>query len=173
LIYGCSFAHWPDDAGRVEDLLALPQRNPLDHSLLAEGIHSYLRIPLTADGQLIGMLDLGAAAPGAFASDDERTARQVADSLAVAIQNARLYPALSGSIRLYEEVCSSREQLQNLSRRLVDVYVDYFGRQYGFGVKMESTGTVWHARAGAGGGSQADRRERAGIRNNFVRGGVL
>ena len=94
MIYGCAFAHWPDDAERVEDLLALPQRNPLDDSLLAEGIRSYLRIPLRAEGQLIGMLDLGAAAPGAFASDDERTARQVADSLAVAIQNARLYPAL-------------------------------------------------------------------------------
>jgi signal transduction histidine kinase len=104
-------AHWPDDAGQVEDLLALPQRNPLDDLLLADGIRSYLRIPLKAGGQLIGMLDLGAETRGAFASDDERTARQIADSLAVAIQNARLY----------EEVCSSREQLQNLSRRLVDV----------------------------------------------------
>jgi signal transduction histidine kinase len=104
-------AHWPDSAGRVEDLLALSPRNPLDDLLLAEGIRSYLRIPLRADGQLIGMLDLGAAAPGAFAPDDERTARQIADSLAVAIQNARLY----------EEVCSSREQLQDLSRRLIDV----------------------------------------------------
>jgi GAF domain-containing protein len=78
LAYGCSFAYWPDDAGRVEDLLALPQRNLLDDLLLAEGICSYLRIPLRADGQLIGMLDLGAAAPEAFAYEDERTARQIA-----------------------------------------------------------------------------------------------
>ena len=38
-------------------------------------------------------------------------ARQIADSLAVALQNSRLY----------EEVCASREQLQKLSRHLVEV----------------------------------------------------
>ena len=72
-------AHLPDEAGRVEDLLALPQRNPLEETLLAGGIRSYLRVPLWAGGQLIGMLDLGAEAPGAFAPDDQRTARPIAE----------------------------------------------------------------------------------------------
>ena len=56
-----------------------------------EGLGSLLMIPLLAQGHLIGDLNLASEKPGAFAADDLPVARQVGDSLAVAIQNARLH----------------------------------------------------------------------------------
>ncbi len=66
-----------------------------------------LIIPLLAQGQLIGDLILGAKRPGAFAADDLPVARQVGDSLAVAIQNARLYEREQRARRVAEALRSA------------------------------------------------------------------
>ena len=60
---------------------------------------------------MIGRLYLGARQPGVFTSEDLDFAQQVADSLAVAIQNAQLF----------EAVLDGRTRLQALSRRLIEV----------------------------------------------------
>jgi signal transduction histidine kinase len=75
------------------------------------GLRSYLGVPLLARGTLIGILTLAANAPGAFGPDALDVVRQVADQLAVALQNARLF----------DEVRTGREQLQGLSHRLIEV----------------------------------------------------
>lgn len=77
----------------------------------AVGLRSYLGVPLLAQGMLIGILTLAASAPGAFGPDTLDVVRQVADQLAVALQNARLFA----------EVRTGREQLQGLSHRLIEV----------------------------------------------------
>ncbi|MEM8530861.1 MAG: PAS domain S-box protein [Chloroflexota bacterium] len=74
------------------------------------GLRSYLSAPLLAHGKLIGVLTLAANAPGAFGQDVLDVVRQVADQLAVALQNARLFAA----------VHTGREQLQGLSHRLIE-----------------------------------------------------
>lgn len=77
----------------------------------AAGLRTYLGVPLLARGALIGVLTLAASAPGAFGPDALDSVRQVADQLAVALQNARLFA----------EVRTGREQLQGLSHRLIEV----------------------------------------------------
>jgi PAS domain S-box-containing protein len=81
------------------------------HSWQAVGLRSYAGIPLLARGTLIGVLTLASSAPGAFGQDALDVVRQVADQLAVALQNARLFA----------EVRTGREQLQGLSHRLIEV----------------------------------------------------
>jgi PAS domain S-box-containing protein len=75
------------------------------------GLRSYIGVPLLAQGTLIGVLTLAASVPGAFGPDALDVVRQVADQLAVALQNARLFA----------EVRTGREQLQGLSHRLIEV----------------------------------------------------
>lgn len=99
------------EVGYVEDLAALPSLSPLELALLNEGLRAWAAIPLMAGSQLIGSLDLARGQAGPFAPDSIELARQVADSLAVAIQNARLH----------EQIELSRTRLQGLSRRLVEV----------------------------------------------------
>jgi len=76
--------------GVVEDVLTRPQRTPLEEMLLAEGVRSYINVPLVVHGKLIGSLNVGADRPNAFSPAHMEVVREVADQLAVAIQNARL-----------------------------------------------------------------------------------
>jgi PAS domain S-box-containing protein len=96
----------------VPDIEALPVLTTCDRVLLADGMRSYVRIPLLAGGAVIGSLNLTRRATGALEAEQLATGRSVADSLAVAIQHAHLN----------EQVRSSREQLQSLSHRLVEVH---------------------------------------------------
>lgn len=78
---------------RIEDTLALSEPLPFVRALRAEGVRSCVNIPLVARGELIGVLNLGKRDPGVFAAEHLEIAREVADLLAVAIQQARLYEA--------------------------------------------------------------------------------
>ena len=100
-------------AGRsaeVEDLQALADPSPAEESMLAEGVRSCFSMPLVVANQTIGALNLLRDQPGRLAHEHQEVVRQVADSLAVAIHNARLL----------EQVQCSRDQLQHLSHRLVE-----------------------------------------------------
>ncbi len=77
----------------VADLEAREDLTSVERALLAEGIRSYVNVPLIVQGELIGALNLGARHPHAFAPEHVDIAREVAGSLAVAIQHARLYRA--------------------------------------------------------------------------------
>jgi PAS domain S-box-containing protein len=77
----------------VADILAIPDPSEVAQALLAEGIRSYLHAPLISRGELIGALSVGAGTPDAFSAEHVDIAREVADQLAVAIQNARLLDA--------------------------------------------------------------------------------
>jgi GAF domain-containing protein len=52
---------------------------------------SEMALPLTARGQIIGVLDVQSTKPGAFTDDDVNTLGVLADQIAIAIQNARLF----------------------------------------------------------------------------------
>jgi signal transduction histidine kinase len=84
---------------------------PIETVLDELGVRSYINVPLIVQGELIGSLNLSSTQPGAFGAEAAGVLREAADRLALAIYNARLF----------EEVESSRQRLQQLSRRLVDV----------------------------------------------------
>jgi PAS domain S-box-containing protein len=92
------------------DLQELPSRSPAQERLLVAGLHSYLSVPLLFHDELIGSLNLAAGSPHAFDTGHAEIVRHVADPLAIAIQNARLFDA----------VRAGRERLQILSQRLVE-----------------------------------------------------
>ncbi|MFF0549408.1 SpoIIE family protein phosphatase [Streptomyces sp. NPDC004311] len=68
-------------------------RDPAAAALLAaEGAHSYLAVPLTARGQVLGALGLlRTRNPLPFGDDDVALARELATRAAIAIDNARWY----------------------------------------------------------------------------------
>ncbi len=74
------------DVDRLPDLAS--QLNL--HRLRAEGLRAYLTMPLVAQGELLGTLNIGARDPGAFGEAEIDIAREVATSLGIAIQQARL-----------------------------------------------------------------------------------
>jgi PAS domain S-box-containing protein len=77
----------------------------------AAGLRMLVIAPLVAQNALIGQLLLANDNPAGFDASQLEIVHQVADQLAVALQHARLFA----------EVKASREQLQRLSHRLIEV----------------------------------------------------
>lgn len=77
----------------VKDTWQVKGLDSTGQTLLAEGIRSYLIVPLVSRGTLVGSLNVGAYEPDAFDAEHVEVAREVADQLAIAIQNAWLLEA--------------------------------------------------------------------------------
>ena len=79
---------------------------------------SEIALPIIAGGQILGALDVQSTEAQAFSEEDSRTLQVLADQLAVAIQNARLFEqsefALEATRRAYAE--SSRAAWQKYIR---------------------------------------------------------
>jgi PAS domain S-box-containing protein len=88
----------------VEDLQRMSPPWPPFHALQADGVRSCVNVPLIAQGELMGTLNLGANTPGAFAPEHLAVAREVADQLAIGIQQARLYK----QVRLHASALEQR-----------------------------------------------------------------
>ena len=97
--------------GTIPDVQALSEGDARRTALLAAGIRCYTGTPLISDGQSIGAIVLGHAEAGPLAEEVLMFVRQVADSLAVAIHQ----------VRLFDELQHSREQLRSLSHHLVNL----------------------------------------------------
>ncbi|MCH7663506.1 MAG: sensor domain-containing diguanylate cyclase [Chloroflexi bacterium] len=61
-----------------------------DKRLLDEGVRGYLRVPLIARDHVVGLLEFGATEPNAFHQEDIEIAQEVADQVAVSLQQAAL-----------------------------------------------------------------------------------
>jgi PAS domain S-box-containing protein len=75
----------------VSDTGALAAPRFTDQQLLAEGVRSYINMPLIFQGELIGSLNLGGDHPDAFSTEHIEIIQEVADLLAIALQQVRLY----------------------------------------------------------------------------------
>jgi signal transduction histidine kinase len=106
-----SAAGWAITRGQplLRHHLVTPTSFADDEKLAALGIRSSLIIPLRVKGQMIGAWELGSRQIGAFRADDLQMAQAVADQLAIAIENARLF----------EQVQTGREQLRQLAQQVV------------------------------------------------------
>jgi K+-sensing histidine kinase KdpD len=72
----------------VEDLRTARVMSPV---LRAAGVRSFLGVPLIAEGRLIGVVHVDSIEPRQFTSEDTHLMQLVADRLALAINQARLY----------------------------------------------------------------------------------
>jgi PAS domain S-box-containing protein len=79
----------------IEDIGAMDSPPPIFQQLQQDGIRSVLSVPLLADGEAIGELNLGSESVGAFDAEHRDIALEVAAPLAIAIQHARLRDELT------------------------------------------------------------------------------
>jgi len=111
---------WQGQVRVIEDVANLPQLSPMEHALRQEGVCSYIAVPLLAQGELIGALNLGAGRPEAFDENHIEIASEVADVLAVAIQQARLHEQVQRHAKeLEQEVAARTRELAVRNRELL------------------------------------------------------
>ena len=93
------------------DVAAVHRRNELLPNTRAE-----LALPLRVGGRVIGALDIQSEEPGAFEEADVAVFQTMADQLAIAIENARLF----------ERARSDLQDIERLNRQLTgDAWRDY------------------------------------------------
>lgn len=108
------------EACLVPDLGALDERSATLERLYRQGMHSYLRLPLIADGNLLGALNLASDTVGAFDPVQQQEAEAVAHQLAIMLQQVilrhrierlnHMYAVLSGINALIVR-CHDRDAL--------------------------------------------------------------
>ena len=108
-----------DDVQYVPDIDALPALSLLQQEVRAEGIRSYIAVPLLAQQKLVGVLNLGSFAPQAFDWSQRSAAQEVAQRLAVVLYNAHLFGALATSRQRQEELSRRLERLQEAERQAI------------------------------------------------------
>lgn len=89
---GKSVVGWVADSGQtllVNDVSLEPRYAPL--SLTSAPVSSELAVPLARGGEVIGVLDIQHLTLGAFDQEDIQAMETLADQLAIAVDNARLY----------------------------------------------------------------------------------
>lgn len=94
--------------GSAADAAALPFPPSIRERLRLRGLRAFMIVPLLARRRLIGSLNLGARAVAAFSPEHVQIARELASSLAVAIQGAELA----------ESIRAQQAQLRALGVRL-------------------------------------------------------
>ncbi|MGB7539323.1 MAG: PAS domain S-box protein [Anaerolineales bacterium] len=101
----------------IEDLLAMENPPPIVESLRAEGIRSYLSFPLLSQGELIGALNIASGIPGAFTREHAEIGSEVADLLAVAIRQTRLFHQVRRHTFELESIAELNQDLRTTPRR--------------------------------------------------------
>jgi PAS domain S-box-containing protein len=103
----------------VEDVQTCSSLPATVQTSQADGLRSYVRVPLIAQGELIGALNLMADRPGAFTTDEVDVAREVADQLAIALQQARLHAQVQRyAAELEGRVAERTAQLMEINAEL-------------------------------------------------------
>lgn len=95
----------------VIDFLKEDKLPELYRDIAQEGIRSYFSLPLIAQGELVGSINLGSKSVGYFNAELCEIIRQIGNHFAIAIYQTRLH----------EQLGKSREQLRCLSQSLVSV----------------------------------------------------
>lgn len=107
----------------IEDLNTLAPCPPLVEHQLAEGKRSWLSIALMAEGELIGELQVFARPVAAFTQEHQEIVTEVANQLAIAIQQARLREQLQNyAAELEQRVIERTAELQEANEAL-EVFV--------------------------------------------------
>jgi formate hydrogenlyase transcriptional activator len=92
---------------------------PARRALEGEGIQSFVSVPLLANNELIGVLNLSSSALAAFSAEYIEIAQEVADSLAVAIRHAHLNQvAEHHAAELEQRVMRRTAELSEVNARL-------------------------------------------------------
>ncbi len=100
----------------------LPTEQNYRRETLPPGIRCQLALPLKIASEVIGVLEVQSHQVDVFGRDDLEVLQTLADQIAIAIDNARLYASAQKSLienqRLYEQTRSSLREIERLNQQL-------------------------------------------------------
>ena len=94
----------------IENLAEQPRLYLVQQRLFDQGIRLIMNVPAIAQGQLIGSFNLGAIQPRSLTDEDMENAYEVANQLAIAIEQSRMREELHRYTEQLEQLVSNRTQ---------------------------------------------------------------
>ncbi|WP_392535004.1 ATP-binding protein [Nostoc sp. C117] len=94
----------------IENLADHPRPYRIQQQLFDQGIRLIMNVPVIAQQQLIGSLNVGVIQPWSLTEEDVEIAREVANQLAIAIQQSRLREQLQRYTEQLEQLVRNRTQ---------------------------------------------------------------
>ncbi|MBO9308933.1 MAG: GAF domain-containing protein [Chloroflexi bacterium] len=106
------------------------EAQPYRGSAFLSGMRAQLAIPLRVGGEIIGAIDLQSRNPSAFPPEDVEALEMLANQIAVAVDNARLFAEMQDKLdenrRLYERTSEQLREIERLNRQLTGgAWADY------------------------------------------------
>ncbi|MBN1179057.1 MAG: GAF domain-containing protein [Anaerolineae bacterium] len=129
-------------------------RNPL-----LPDTRSEMALPLLARGKVIGAMTVQSDREAAFTDDDIAVLQTMADQVATAIENARLFRQTEGALLETEALYAAGRAVSQLSgleemvQKLCDVVVEHLGYASSWVALVDEQGQILKGVAGAGVGS--------------------
>jgi PAS domain S-box-containing protein len=108
----------------VMDTSSVSASMPLDEQLRAEGVRAYVNIPLLAQGQLVGALNLGLDHPGELDVEQMDVAQEMAAELAIGIRQMRLNDQVHRHAQELEETVARRTAALRVSEERLRTIFD-------------------------------------------------
>ncbi len=99
----------------IENIHTAEQDDPLSTQWSSRAIHAHLYQPIRIRAELIGTLCLGLSVPGPLSPDQHEFVRELANQLAVAIRQARLYEAIQRHTDELEDRVAQRTRALRIS----------------------------------------------------------
>jgi two-component system sensor histidine kinase UhpB len=97
----------------------LPQSSPLIRTLRAEGLKSFVMAPISARQELIGLVSLGSNRENGFRPEHRPIVEEVADSVAIAIRQARLLDSIKRQGERLRDAMARLAEAEEVERRAV------------------------------------------------------
>ncbi len=94
----------------IENLAEHPRLYRVQQRLFDQGIRLIMNVPVIAQQQLIGSLNVGVIQPWSLSEEDVEIASEVANQLAIAIQQSRLREQLQRYTEQLEQIVHNRTQ---------------------------------------------------------------
>ena len=95
----------------LKDISELSDKISIADEFKSLGINCYINVPMVSKNELIGTLNLGFSNYSIFTDEYRNIAKELADSLAVAIQETNLF----------KEIRKANDKLKALSRKLIEI----------------------------------------------------
>ncbi|HEX9438292.1 MAG TPA: GAF domain-containing protein, partial [Roseiflexaceae bacterium] len=104
---------------QVTDVEALPELPPALRAAQVEHVRAYFYMPIMDDTELVAMLNVGSDQPGAFCAEHVDIAREVANQLSIALQQAHLHEQIQRHAReLEQRVIARTAELEAANKEL-------------------------------------------------------
>jgi PAS domain S-box-containing protein len=105
----------------IQDTVLLRSPTSVQQSLIEKGVRSIVSVPLIAQDELIGLLNVAAREPDAFDAERLELIREVANALSVAVQQQRLRrEILRYSAELEQRVAQRTAELRRAHQELAN-----------------------------------------------------